>query len=545
VLTTVRPDLIASLLGFGAVVLVPLALDVGVAPSRRGVYPKPLRLAAFMHLPSAVAVFLALAIPDWPYSGWLAVPWLVVTILVALSGLRRMAERGLRFIEGAAVDLGCMFLGVSGAWAVVTAVGATPLDFDRATVSLASVHFMYAGFFLPVFGAMVRRSAPTRLASAALLGVLAGVPLVALGIAFSDTLERAGAVLLGLSAGIIAILQAVRSPGNKLQRLGLTASSLFLLLGMGFALAYALAGGVGTLSQRAMLWLHGVPNAFGFGLIGLLSWSLAVPRPLAPPLGIPFSPERSRWKVGPAHFERAGLEDASRRLEGLTDSFDVFARPNFPSMRVHPDIRDFYERTEQYDLLVSPEWTRGFRLLYRAFRLFARSVGQTDFPLVENRPIAIANRIAALLGDRPGLRAWIRTYAPDGKRAMYVAEYATHELRGVTYMDIAFPYPGGNLASILRPEPIDVGGQYLGFCLTTRDPSGWGDAGIWFANRIAPLRLPLQETIDVWAVGMTGIPAPLDQAPSGTKVVARHELRMFGVRYLVLYYFITPRMTAE
>ena len=124
---------------------------------------------------------------------------------------------------------------------------------------------------------------------------------------------------------------------------------------------------------------------------------------------------------------------------------------------------------------------------------------------------------------------------------MYVAEYHTHRFGDVTYMDIAFPYPGGNLASILKPNPIDVGADVLGFQLTTRDGDGRGDAGIWFVTRRGPIRLPLQETIDVWVPGMRGVPEPLQDPPPGTTGLARHELRMFGLRYLVLDYLISPR----
>jgi hypothetical protein len=148
--------------------------------------------------------------------------------------------------------------------------------------------------------------------------------------------------------------------------------------------------------------------------------------------------------------------------------------------------------------------------------------------------------VLALVGDRPGLRAWIRTYSETPDRAMYVAEYSTHCFRDVAYMDIAFPFPGGNLASILRPNPIDVGEEHLGFQLTTRDGDAPGDAGIWFATRRGPIRMPLQETIDVWAPGMRGVPEALQDPPVGTTVVARHELRMFGLRYLFLDYLITP-----
>jgi YndJ-like protein len=174
-LAVLRPDLSASLLGFGALVIAPLTIRLGVAPDRTGAYPKPLRLAMLLQAPSAIALMVGLSMAG-SGAGWLAVPWSAVSALVGLSGLRRILERGLRFIEETAVDVGCLFLSVSGVWAVLAAAGGRILGFDRGTIELAAVHFLYAGFVLPVIGCLVRRSRPSRLSLLALIGSLVGVP---------------------------------------------------------------------------------------------------------------------------------------------------------------------------------------------------------------------------------------------------------------------------------------------------------------------------------------------------------------------------------
>ena len=133
----------------------------------------------------------------------------------------------------------------------------------------------------------------------------------------------------------------------------------------------------------------------------------------------------------------------------------------------------------------------------------------------------ISSRIFKLcdsLDGRTNVRAWVRTYA-ETKRPVYVAAYSTHNDGSQTYMNIAFPLPWGNLASILRMELLPAGGVLL----TTR---GDGDQGIYFANRVLPVRLPLQETIRVW------------RSERESSLLARHELRLFGLRYLTLDYRI-------
>ncbi|MBZ0231694.1 MAG: hypothetical protein K8M05_05040, partial [Deltaproteobacteria bacterium] len=153
----------------------------------------------------------------------------------------------------------------------------------------------------------------------------------------------------------------------------------------------------------------------------------------------------------------------------------------------------------------------------------------------------ITSRIVAIEpteDGRPSPRAWIRTFA-DG-RAMYVAAYATHVTAATAYMNIAFPLPGGHLASILRLD--NVAGTDGGVVLSTRTG---GDAGIWLCarafGRTWPLRLPLAETIAVWTRDDPAAPAELRAlAPPGATSIARHDLWLCGVHYLTLDYAMTP-----
>jgi len=106
-------------------------------------------------------------------------------------------------------------------------------------------------------------------------------------------------------------------------------------------------------------------------------------------------------------------------------------------------------------------------------------------------------------------------------------------------MNIAFPLPRGNLASILRLEALPGGnGAWNGVLLSTL---GSGDEGVYFANRVLPVRLPLNETIRVWTPGMAGIPVAMERPPNTpVTVVARHDLWLFGMQYLTLDYYIFP-----
>jgi hypothetical protein len=146
---------------------------------------------------------------------------------------------------------------------------------------------------------------------------------------------------------------------------------------------------------------------------------------------------------------------------------------------------------------------------------------------------------------RINVRGWIRTYSNTGE-AVYVAAYAHHSFEGQTYMNIAFPLPGGNLTSILRLEAMGGHRGAKGIVLTTFPTREFtGDEGVYLALFSARLRLPFNETIRVWTPSMPEVPPELrPQGAGNVTVVARHEVWLFGVKFLTLDYFIFPTETA-
>src|SRR5262249_45465496 len=176
--------------------------------------------------------------------------------------------------------------------------------------------------------------------------------------------------------------------------------------------------------------------------------------------------------------------------------------------RVHAAIRAFYERTADFTLLVRAEWRPGFGRPSRIYKRLSRAVGQMNFPVdAGDRADCGVSRLVALDDGRDGranVRAWVRWYADSGE-AIYAAAYATHALGSQVYMNIAFPIPLGNLTSILRLAALDVGGKPDGVLLTTLPAPGQpGDEGVYFANRLLPVRLPFDETNRVLPVAAGG-----------------------------------------
>ena len=125
-------------------------------------------------------------------------------------------------------------------------------------------------------------------AGAACLGVIAGVPLVAAGIAEAQLgtgllpprmLELVASGLMAASGILVGGLQVrlAARPGRPASaRLLLALSGVAVLGPMSLAAAYALGGftNVVWITIPEMFRYHGAVNALGFALPGLLAWSL-------------------------------------------------------------------------------------------------------------------------------------------------------------------------------------------------------------------------------------------------------------------------------
>jgi hypothetical protein len=231
---------------------------------------------------SAVGSFL------WPrglVAGTLAAIWLVITLLVALLGLARFLARRPFHLGETGLDAGLAYLGIGGGWFLLARLGLNPLGFDHTIVFLTAVHFHYAGFATPLLAWVAGRLLDERFKAqqqwhkASVVGIVAGTPLVAAGITFSPLLEVIGAILVASSLAVLAYLMKVvvlSLVSYRPAQLLLSISGLSVILGLGLIYLYATGEFMGytfiTIPQ--MVQLHGVANALGFALCGLLGWNL-------------------------------------------------------------------------------------------------------------------------------------------------------------------------------------------------------------------------------------------------------------------------------
>ncbi|MFP3941692.1 MAG: YndJ family transporter [Thermoanaerobaculia bacterium] len=313
------PGWIPALLLLAPLVLVPLGLSLldrgepsgpaagpgggGSAPARCSARPaRLLRLAGRLQLPAAGFLAAAFVIRQGSLAAALALPWLAVAGLLALTGLlrigRRIRSRGVRPLAPFVADAGLVYLAVGAAWAVADRLGFRPLDFPAIIVVLTAVHFHYAGFVLPVVTSLAARRLGGPVAALAGIGVIAAVPLVAVGITATQLglgpwLEALAAWVMAAAGVLVAGLHlrlAVGSGAPGTARVLWGMAALSLLGSMVLAALYGARFHLPAVRGLDIAWmqaLHGGANAFGFGLCALLGWMRAERGPVAPRVGRP------------------------------------------------------------------------------------------------------------------------------------------------------------------------------------------------------------------------------------------------------------------
>lgn len=274
-----------ALLLFAALVLVPLALDLLADEDEAPPAARWFKVVAAVQLPAALLLGVACWLPPGPLALAAALPWVLLTFLLAAIGIGRLRRGGLgREMDRLCADVALGFSAVGGVWVLADRSGYSPLGFSPAIVSLTAVHFHYAGLILPLVAGLVQREVFfLRLASRAAVGVILGVPAVAAGLTATQlgwglSLERAAGCGLALAGMAVAILQvriALEGRFTLPNRILLGIGGAALFIAMVFAAMFALRGtfaGAAWLDLPQMRLIHGTINAVGFGLGSLLGW---------------------------------------------------------------------------------------------------------------------------------------------------------------------------------------------------------------------------------------------------------------------------------
>ncbi len=265
---------VLAILLLAPLVLIPWALQLINA-----VLPFSERVRGVVFL-AAICVGLAFALPSGLLAAILSLPWFVITIFLARSVLKtHLASSNSRSWSIRCQASGFLFLPIGAAAAFANRLGVEPLEFTPIIILLTTVHFHYAGFFLPLLTSWALRSCvkPNLCTKSIAIGIISGVPLVGLGITtsqlgFPPWIETASVSVLALAAIGSALVQLKNALRHS--SVCLFISALALLLGMALALCYGWRHyfPISFLSIPWMYAVHGTLNSIGFAALGVVGW---------------------------------------------------------------------------------------------------------------------------------------------------------------------------------------------------------------------------------------------------------------------------------
>jgi YndJ-like protein len=143
---------------------------------------------------------------------------------------------------------------------------------------LTAAHFQFAGFAAALIAGLVCRARPdSPLARAAALSVPLGTVTVLLGFFIGPWTQFAGAAILTIGMWLVGWLswrEIALAARDLPTRVLLCVSAAALVATMVLALDWSL-GRAAQVPHLPLAWMaatHGVANAFGFALCGVLAW---------------------------------------------------------------------------------------------------------------------------------------------------------------------------------------------------------------------------------------------------------------------------------
>jgi hypothetical protein len=250
-----------------------------------------------------------------------------------------------------------------------------------------------------------------------------------------------------------------------------------------------------------------------------------------------------KYKIGSGFYESYASE-AGLTLQHLPDagllqkeSFDSLKSSHFAPEKVHPAVRDFYERTARYTLDVWVQWG-GLISPFARFMItsISHNIEQLNLPLtplttssgMSSEIIGLARKSA----NPPSIvyTGWLRKTNATGE-IVYAGFYTTCQPPAYVgrCVKVVFPLPQGSATVLLKP----VNGPGGSLKLVSRGRR-FGGPGYYRIHRKSNGRLrvkhiPIEETIHVYFEG--------DDEFGVLHTV--HDFKFWKLRFLTLHYRMT------
>jgi len=252
-----------------------------VVPAAIPLHPTASTRTSTFALLAALPVAPALVIDRGLASALLTIPWLAISVVGLLASAAWWWRQDRR-IRWAVWPVSAGYLVVGAAWLVADRLQLAPVGISAPFVQLTAVHFHYAGFAsATLVSSAWRWSSTSRIAAGATILTVAAPPMVAIGFTYIGLLQIVGAVLLTAGLWLLAwfTLRHVVPAVDPVAGVLLSISSVAVLMPMALAVQWAVGTNFATpaLSIPQMAQVHGVLNAVGFTLAGVIGWRVVPP----------------------------------------------------------------------------------------------------------------------------------------------------------------------------------------------------------------------------------------------------------------------------
>jgi YndJ-like protein len=278
----VHLGIIEVLFLLGPWIVVPLGADL-VRGARNS---KSTAVRDCVVFPAALLTSVSFFLDNRIAAAWFASSWLLVCAGFAGDGVRRLVSSETRSFPQFCFAAGEGYLLVAGAWLVASRAGLQLLAFREPIVLLTAVHFHFAGFGSAVLAGLVDANfvgnRGHRELRAALLAVVLGPAILGLAFLLGPKVKLVAALLIvlgqfGLAGGMVRAGFAAKNAGGRWL---LFVAGGSVAAGMILAVVWALGEYPlqAFVNIRQMAEFHGVLNAIGFVVCGLLGWSVVSTR---------------------------------------------------------------------------------------------------------------------------------------------------------------------------------------------------------------------------------------------------------------------------
>ncbi len=467
-------------------------------------------------------------------AGLLSIPWGLTTFTIAALGIVLLARS--ETFGDVSKAIGFLYISVGGIWLVAHQFDLPLLGFEGQIMLLTVNHFHYAGFVAPVLFGFLYDSGHNKVLSkfVVVLGGIAPI-LIAVGMTYSSIVEWLSIIVFASSLLLYSVLVFIYVIPNSKRWTKVfhivSSGAIWITMALALTFGYGLWVGQPTIPISTMILFHGWGNAVLFSFIGILAWHATLMDHASS--RIPLCLIQGKGKIGANIFADLGVvvdHTSGEQPTGLIDDVKNYRSEHFNPKLFYPDLIDFYEHTDDYELLLKAHWSPVFKLPARIYKILSNWLEQMNFPLKEEtNEQLVESKILPIQDEKDGrnkVRAWVRTYTHTNK-AIYAALYSSHVSDGMRYMNIAFPLPYSQMTSVLKLQHGSDDTLVLTSWSNSND-AGPGDQGVYVAFNGQAIRMPINETITVWK--------ELDSPPG--RIEAKHDMWLFGMKFLTLDYHI-------